>query len=189
MCSPCSPRDTQESFFSNITIQKHQFFGAQPSLWSNFHICIWLLEQYQGQNKLRTGWNNPGCTISILAQRCRKKDKAMMVTFIWTYKQTQINTYTIIDTLMHTKGFPGGSDGKESACNAGYPGSIPGGRSFGVGNGNPLQYSCWRIPWTEEPGRLQSIGQRIKYDWVTNTGCTPRIHKHMHAHTHSVLSA
>ena len=61
-------------------------------------------------------------------------------------------------------GFPGGSDGKESACNAGYPGSIPGGRSFGVGNGNPLQYSCWRIPWTEEPGRLQSIGQRIKYD-------------------------
>ena len=40
-------------------------------------------------------------------------------------------------------GFPGGSDGKESACNAGDPGSIPGlGRSHGGGNGNPLQYSC-----------------------------------------------
>ena len=39
-------------------------------------------------------------------------------------------------------GFPGGSDGKESACNAGDPGSIPGlGRSSGEGNGNPLQYS------------------------------------------------
>ena len=39
--------------------------------------------------------------------------------------------------------FPGGSDGKESACNAGDPGSIPGSRrSPGVGNGNPLQYSC-----------------------------------------------
>ena len=39
--------------------------------------------------------------------------------------------------------FPGGSDGKESACNAGDPGSIPGlGRSSGEGNGNPLQYSC-----------------------------------------------
>ena len=38
---------------------------------------------------------------------------------------------------------PGGSDGKESACNAGDPGSIPGlGRSPGEGNGNPLQYSC-----------------------------------------------
>ena len=33
------------SIFSNTTIQKHQFFGAQPSLWSNFHICTWLLEK------------------------------------------------------------------------------------------------------------------------------------------------
>ena len=40
-------------------------------------------------------------------------------------------------------GFPGGSDGKESACNAGDLGLIPGlGRSPGEGNGNPLQYSC-----------------------------------------------
>ena len=39
--------------------------------------------------------------------------------------------------------FPGGSDNKESACNAGDSGSIPGlGRSLGEGNGNPLQYSC-----------------------------------------------
>ena len=41
------------------------------------------------------------------------------------------------------KGFPGGSDGKESACNAGDPGSMHGsGRSPGEGNGNPLQNSC-----------------------------------------------
>ena len=40
-------------------------------------------------------------------------------------------------------GFPGGSDGKEPACNAGDPGSIPGsGRSPGEGNGFPCQYSC-----------------------------------------------
>ena len=40
-------------------------------------------------------------------------------------------------------GFPGGSDGKESACSAGNPGLIPGSeRSPGEGNGNPLQYSC-----------------------------------------------
>ena len=40
------------------------------------------------------------------------------------------------------KGFPGGSDSKASACNAGDLGSIPGlGRSPGDGNGNPLQYS------------------------------------------------
>ena len=44
-------------------------------------------------------------------------------------------------------GFPGGSDGKESACNAGDLGSIPAsGRSPGEGNGNPLQYSCLENP-------------------------------------------
>jgi len=54
---------------------------------------------------------------------------------------------------------PGGSDGKESAYNAGDMGSIPGlGRSPGEGNGNPLQYSCLRILWTEESGGLQSMG-------------------------------
>ena len=42
----------------------------------------------------------------------------------------------------HSEGFPGGSDSKESACNAGDLGLIPGlGRSPGEGNGNPLQYS------------------------------------------------
>ena len=33
--------------FSNTTIQKHQFFGSQPSLWSNSHTCTWLLEKPQ----------------------------------------------------------------------------------------------------------------------------------------------
>ena len=44
--------------------------------------------------------------------------------------------------------------------------SIPGlGKSPGEGNGSPLQYSCLEIPWTEEPGKLQSIGlQRIGQD-------------------------
>ena len=44
-------------------------------------------------------------------------------------------------------GFPGGSDSKESACNVGDLGSIPGlGRSPGGGHGNPLQYSCLENP-------------------------------------------
>ena len=45
-------------------------------------------------------------------------------------------------TQLHSS-FPGGSDGKVSACNAGDPGLIPGlGRSPGEGNGNPFQYPC-----------------------------------------------
>ena len=48
----------------------------------------------------------------------------------------------------------------------GDPGLIPGsGRSPGERNDNPLQYSSWIIPWTEEPGGLQSMGsQRVGHD-------------------------
>ena len=46
-------------------------------------------------------------------------------------------------SLRHSRGFPSGSDSKESACNARDLGSIPeSGRSPGERNGNPLQYSC-----------------------------------------------
>ena len=49
-------------------------------------------------------------------------------------------------------------NGEESTYNAGDVGSIPAsGRSSGGGNGNPLQYSCLEIPWTDESDRLQSI--------------------------------
>ena len=57
---------------------------------------------------------------------------------IWKTEKSRTN---------RSKGFPGGSDGKTSACNAGDPGLIPGsGRSPGEGNGNPLQHSCLENP-------------------------------------------
>ena len=50
-------------------------------------------------------------------------------------------------SLVGSLGFPGGSDGKQSANNEGVLGSIPGlGRSLGEGNGNPLQYFCLENP-------------------------------------------
>ena len=53
----------------------------------------------------------------------------------------------ICAALINLNGFPGGADGKRSACSAGYLDSIPGsGRSPGEGNGNPLQYSCLENP-------------------------------------------
>ena len=106
----------------------------------------------------------------------------------------------------HLGSFPGSSVGKESACHAGDPHSIPElGSSPGEGIGYPHQYSwaslvaqmvknppamqetwvrslgwkdslekgtathsiimAWRIPWTEESGRLQSMGsQRVRHD-------------------------
>ena len=68
--------------------------------------------------------------------------------------------------LIILKGFPGGSDGKESACKAEDLGLIPeSGRSPGEGNGYPLHSLAWEIPWTEEPDGLQSIGsQRVRHD-------------------------
>ena len=49
--------------------------------------------------------------------------------------------------FLKIKTLPGGLDGKESACDAGDPGLIPGsGRSPGEGNGNPLKYSCLENP-------------------------------------------
>ena len=64
-------------------------------------------------------------------------------------------------------GFPGDLEGKVSACNAGYLGSIPGsGRSPGEGNGaTHSSILAWRIPWTEEPGGLQSTGsQKVRHN-------------------------
>ena len=66
-------------------------------------------------------------------------------------------------------GFPGGSDCKESAYDAGDLGSIPGwGRSPGEGHSYPLQCLAWRIPCTEEP------------DWLWSMG----LHEHYHAYLH-----
>ena len=64
------------------------------------------------------------------------------------------------------QGFPGGSVGKESACNAGDLGSIPGlGRFPGEGKGYPLQYSCLENPMDREPGGLQFMGsQRVRHN-------------------------
>ena len=56
-------------------------------------------------------------------------------------------------------GFTVGSVVKNLPANAEEVGLIPGtGRSPREENGNPLQYSCWEVPWTEEPGGLQSMG-------------------------------
>ena len=58
---------------------------------------------------------------------------------------------TFLESSTINMGFPGGSEVKASASNAGDPGSIPGsGRSPGQGNGNPLQYSCLENPTDRE---------------------------------------
>ena len=65
-----------------------------------------------------------------------------------------------------SEGFPGGLDGKESACNVEDPASIPGsGKSLEKGMATNSSIIAWRIPWTVEPGGLQPMRpQRVGHD-------------------------
>ena len=81
-----------------------------------------------------------------------------------------MHTHMYMCVCVYRSGFPGSSVGKESACNAEDPGSNPGWRRCpGEGNGNPhSSILIWKIPWTEEPGRLQSMGlPRVEHDLIT----------------------
>ena len=92
-----------------------------------------------------------------------------------------------------TYNFPGGSDGKASAYNAGDPGSIPGlGRSPGEGNGNPLQYSFRHSPPKKAAQRniwASLVAQRLKRlpamweTWVQSLGWEDPMEKEMATHS------
>ena len=78
------------------------------------------------------------------------------------------------------RGFPSGSDGKESACKVGDPGSIPGlGRSLGEGNGNPLYYSC--LENSMNRGAWRATVHGVTKSWTLLT--ERLIHTHTHTHT------
>ena len=68
-----------------------------------------------------------------------------LISYSSAFSKSSLNIWKqVLDILYQNDlGFPGGSEGKVAACNAGDLGLIPGsGRSPGEGNGNPLQYSC-----------------------------------------------
>ena len=83
--------------------------------------------------------------------------------FMMSMIQSKIRYLTYEELL----GFPGGSDGKGSACDAGDLGSIPGlGRSLGEKNGYPLQYSCLENSMGREAWQaiLSMVSQRVRHD-------------------------
>ena len=70
-----------------------------------------------------------------------------------------------MENICFDANFPGGSDSKESACNARDLGLIPGlGRSPTEGNGNPLQYSCLENPM--DGGAWQTIDHGVTESWT-----------------------
>ena len=74
--------------------------------------------------------------------------------------------YTVNVHFNYKFGFPGGLDGKESACNAGDPGLISGsGRSSGEGNGYPLQYPC--LENSMDRGAWRIIVHQVTKSWTS----------------------
>ena len=86
-------------------------------------------------------------------------------TSVYLFQENKKVNRTYICILMFTRGFPGGSDSKESACNSGDPGSIPGlGRLPGEGNGYPLWCSCLGNPMNREA--WQGTVHRVTRSWT-----------------------
>ena len=143
-----------------------QCLGSLESrLWESllFKLFIYCpLDQHSWE-----GGDNKRCLLIINAWGALECILPLRVVRCWD-KMTEL-VYICLNEL----GFPGGSDGKQSACNVGDPGLISGsGISLGEGNGYPLQYSClaWRMPKIEEPGRLKSMGsQRVQHNSATKT--------------------
>ena len=117
---------------------------AGLDLWPLFHwaVCLLILTLSKSAFKLRT---LAFCPITHIYLFRGIYFYIFIVIFISAIVWRLTGSYTLstFSTLYVTcLGFPGGSDGKESACNARDPGSIPGsGRSPGEGNGYPLQNS------------------------------------------------
>ena len=103
---------------------------------------------------------------------------------IHIYLYTRICTYIYVCVCINTyiyiyMDFPGGSVGKESACNAGSTLGL--GISSGEGN------KAWKIPWTEETGGTVHGISRVRHDLMTSPPSSPHTHTHTHIyiiHTH-----
>ena len=95
---------------------------------------------------------------------CHKKKGGFSVTRSCTFLEKPE-----MEFLCTVWGFPDGSDGKESGCYAGDLGSIPGlRRSFGEGNGNPLQYSCLENSCSERQHTTwhnSPVGRILQLSW------------------------
>ena len=153
------------------------------SVWTK-HIMVsyddWLLSLCSGLNLKTTSPGRPW--------RCHCKHPHFNLNFVFLTLSAlgSIGLARKFFRVFHSSyGFPGGSDGKESACHVGDPGLIPGlGKFPAEGKGYLSNTLVWRIPWTQEPGRLQSMGlQRVGHDWHTHT------HTHRKAWTNILASS
>ena len=100
----------------------------------------------------------------ITGHFCGKNFRTFLQINFWSLKNSF--NWTLISLNYYYISLPGGSDGKDSTCNAGDLDWIPGsGRSPGGGHGNPLQYSC--LENSIKRGAWQATVYGVGHNWVT----------------------
>ena len=131
---------------------------ASPHLWTSPVPLLNLLQSPLPPPAFPIPTHLVTYTQKIKCCRLRWKQEFLRVGFY--YQSSRWSFQAFSGPVVFSEGFPGGSDGKESACNAGDPGLMV----WSLGWKDLLEkvmathssILAWRIPWTEEPGGLQS---------------------------------
>ena len=138
-------------------------------------IMDWSYPRGVLTSRTSQGWDGlyPCCPLWLTVATCCCQVLEMWLgccrTWLLHFNFSEIVSWSQIKVYLFVVSFPCGSAGKESACNVGALGSVPGaGRSLEKGIATHSSILVWKIPWTEEPGGLQSMGsQKVGHDWVT----------------------
>ena len=129
--------------------------------WADITEHLYHLRKFSGQPWVKTTSYVSGLPwLTILLQHRRLWFNSWVRKILW--RRDRLRTPVFLD-------FPGGSDDKESASNAGDLGSIPVlGRSLGGGHGNSLQYSCLENPHGQRSlADCSPWGHRVRHNWAT----------------------
>ena len=151
-------------------------FFSQPTLLYYFKIFIIILPLFGAEiyrelkqcwvwvcSRAGTSWEK--ITQNILKSHLRTAENPFDFSTLGTSWMSLYNVIPIWLLYLSTFSFPGGSDSKESACNAGDLGLIPGlGRSLGEGNSYPLQYSC--LENSMDRGAWQATVHGVAKNWT-----------------------
>ena len=172
--SPCSTAGESDSFWPQTPNYQKKGANVGKSQWPplslvSHHVpCLYLQPSNNSAHWVLLSWfyrwGNRG---SEELKSQASNPTAWMLELSWTGSESgcpQLSTRvqwipSLTPASVSIRGFPGGSDGKESACNARELCSLPeSGRSSGEGNGNPLQYSCLENPKDRETWRATAHG-------------------------------
>ena len=140
--SPRSPRGHGEAWrFKSLSPALQEGLPRGPCHVPAPPVCLQLVVTSTSTERAATP-----PALSLGRRQARGRSQPTLFLIVVKYRKHRFSVLLPLPSPI-LKAFPGGSEVKASACNAGDLGSIPGsGRSPGEGNGNPLQYSCPENP-------------------------------------------